>query len=333
MPSFSQEIEATVPQEAAWTFVRTLGNWASLFPGYQRHLEVDDDNFVWQIRGESGVWSRLVEFEVHVQEWNEPGEVRFALRGKTEPVTGTGRFSLKPTSDQATAMGFELTAEGRGPTAPLLNALLKKFVAEQSGPFLERLVAAMQRSGGAAAALDSAATAAAVTADSVAPTPVPGTPATAAPVTPANAAPDSAATSVAGSATAAAPSTSTAGGDEFPVGPGVIVVRYEAPRTRQFEEWLHGPHYDDLLGQPAVVRVSRFEQIGTAGPLGCYLALIHSSDLATTMRHRTTAGVSEQQAANDRGLVRGETYLARVVYDRRRNGFSRLLSRLRGRSR
>lgn len=274
MPTHTREVAVTADQQTAWDFVRLIRNWASLFPGYQRHLEVDQDNFVWHIRGEAGVWSRVVEFDVHVPKWNPPDEIMFQIEGRSEPVGGTGRFYLRPNGEHATTMGFELSLGARGPTAPMLNALVEKFVTNESGRFLDRLAEEIGRSSRSGT----------------------GKPATDRP-----------------------PS-------EYPTGPGAIVVHYQAPRSREFEAWLHGPHYDDLLGQPGVVRVSRFERIGTDEPLGSYLALIYSRDLATTMRFRTTAGLGEQKAADARGLVRGESYLARVVYDRRTPLIQRLSS-------
>src|SRR5262249_51709797 len=62
-----------------------------------------------------------------------------------EPVEGTGRFYTRDAPDGATGalMGFELEAHATGSAAPMINALLKKFVGEQSGPFLDALRAAI----------------------------------------------------------------------------------------------------------------------------------------------------------------------------------------------
>jgi carbon monoxide dehydrogenase subunit G len=272
MPTYDNSQPVRASQKDVWSFVHDIDNWAGLFPGYQRHLEVEPDHFQWQIRGEAGVWSRLVEFDVHVQEWNEPESVRFSLRGRTEPVAGSGRFFITPVDAATCRIGFELTADAKGPTAPMVNTLLDKFLSEQSGQFLRTLADRVGAEVGGGADQ-----------------------------TPA----------------------------EFPTGPGTIVVQYQAPRTAEFEAWMHGPHYDDLLSQPAVTGVTRFERIGTTGAVGSYLALISSDDLATTMRHRTTQGVAAMKEADRRGVQRGEWYLARTVYDRRLGRLARLRRRLR----
>ena len=145
MAEFSGEIEVDLPRERVWAFVKDIDNWAHLFPGHQRHLEVEKDHFFWQLRGEAGVWSRLVEFDITVTEWAEPESVRFALKGRTEPVVGSGMCFTRPlpADPGRSTVGFTLDAHATGATAPMINMLLKKFVSEQSGPFLDALSGAM----------------------------------------------------------------------------------------------------------------------------------------------------------------------------------------------
>jgi carbon monoxide dehydrogenase subunit G len=138
MPTFTNHIETTAPRQTVWDHVVQIDRWAPLFPGYQQHLEVAVDQFEWQIRGDVGAWSRLVTFHVTVEEWAEPASVTFSLKGVTEPVRGEGRFTIAQ-GERGSTMGFELTAEATGPTAPMVNALLNTFLAEHSGTFLERL--------------------------------------------------------------------------------------------------------------------------------------------------------------------------------------------------
>lgn len=275
MPRYTETVQVSASRDAVWGFVKDVDNWAPMFPGYQRHLEVETDHFVWQIRGEAGVWSRLVEFEVTVLEWNDPNDVTFRIKGKTEPVEGTGKFfSSEGETPRQSQIGFELAAEGRGPTAPMMNALIDRFLTEQSRNFLSALCRKLESTNGAGVTEEQE--------------------------------------------------------DPLPTGPGTIFVTYEAPRTREFEEWMHGPHYDDLLRQPGVVGISRFERLGTSGGMGGYVALIQSQDLAATLQYRNSIGRSAQLEADSRGVVRGEGWIARPVFSKRLPWWVRLRKRLQG---
>jgi carbon monoxide dehydrogenase subunit G len=138
VPKLSDEISVDADRSALWAYAKEVDNWARLFPGYQRHLLVDTDHYFWQVRGEAGAWSRLIEFDVYVTAWSDPEDVRFRLESRSEPVQGTGRFYTR--SDQTgTVMGFELDLQATGSAAPMINALLKKYVTELSGPFLAAL--------------------------------------------------------------------------------------------------------------------------------------------------------------------------------------------------
>lgn len=331
MPRYERQVPVNATREQVWDFVCDVDRWADLFPGYQRHVRIDEDRFTWQIRGEAGVWSRLVEFDVEVQTWNPPTNVVFELTGKTEPVQGLGTFRISDGQDTTSTIGFELTAEGKGPTAPMLNSLLDKFLSEQAGVFLTTLAEELlmvTQSGSAPAEARARTDRAAPTAQAD------GEVAQAAP-------PDGDVERISdelearsGLGASAAASAATPGSQpitartRFPTGPGVIVVTYQAPSTAEFENWMHGAHYDDLLCQPGVIGVTRFERIGVSGPLGSYLALIRSEDLATTMRYRTTVGAAEMAEADRRGVVRGEWYWARTVYDRRVRRVRRFLRRV-----
>jgi carbon monoxide dehydrogenase subunit G len=143
VPTFSDEIAVDSERRAVWSYVKDVDNWAHLFPGYQRHLLVEDDHYFWQLRGETGAWSRLVEFDVRVKEWSDPDHVVFELDSRSEPVTGTGRFYTRTADGRGSIMGFELETHATGSAAPMINALLKRFVNEASAPFLRTLAVAL----------------------------------------------------------------------------------------------------------------------------------------------------------------------------------------------
>lgn len=101
-----------LPVEEIWAFVRDMDNWARFVTGYQAHEKRSDTESVWTLKGDLGVMSRTLTFEVHITEWNGPSRVRFSLRGLNEPMRGEGAFTIgayapAPAADPAS-----------GPTAP-----------------------------------------------------------------------------------------------------------------------------------------------------------------------------------------------------------------------
>ena len=92
MPSaeHSRVVEASLPE--VWNFVRDMDHWAPLVIGYQRHEKRSERDSYWVLKGELGGLSRIAEFEVHIDEWDESGRVAFSLKGVNEPVTGLGSF-------------------------------------------------------------------------------------------------------------------------------------------------------------------------------------------------------------------------------------------------
>ncbi|MBI1961980.1 MAG: SRPBCC family protein [Candidatus Rokubacteria bacterium] len=107
---------------AAWAFVRRYENWADLFPGYQGHRVISPRVSVWRVRGDVGVFSRLVEAEVEVVQ--ETPSVRFTITGLTENFHGAGTFELTPLDPTRSTLAFTLEVRAGGPMAPMVNALL-----------------------------------------------------------------------------------------------------------------------------------------------------------------------------------------------------------------
>ncbi|MBI2015345.1 MAG: SRPBCC family protein [Candidatus Rokubacteria bacterium] len=107
---------------AAWAFVRRYENWADLFPGYQGHRVISPRVSVWRVRGDVGVFSRLVEAEVEVVQ--ETPSVRFTITGLTEHFHGAGTFEVTPLDATRSTLAFTLEVRAGGPMAPMVNALL-----------------------------------------------------------------------------------------------------------------------------------------------------------------------------------------------------------------
>lgn len=113
MPSAEHSRAVEAPLSEVWAFVRDMDHWAPLVIGYQRHEKRGERDSYWVLKGELGGLTRIAEFEVHIDEWDEAGTVAFSLKGVNEPVTGSGSF-------QAMALAAE-----SAPSAPRRSAFLR----------------------------------------------------------------------------------------------------------------------------------------------------------------------------------------------------------------
>lgn len=141
MPSVIRDADVAAPASAVWAFVARYDAWADLFPGYQAHRAVSPTRSVWTIRGDVGMFSRIVETEVEILA-DEPGQgVRFAVRGLTERFTGDGVFRVAAADADRCVLSFSLTLDAGGVIGPMVNALLKTRLPEM----LETFSAALAR--------------------------------------------------------------------------------------------------------------------------------------------------------------------------------------------
>jgi carbon monoxide dehydrogenase subunit G len=122
MPSVRGETTVGAGAATAWAFVRRYENWADLFPGYQGHRVVSPRVSVWRVRGDVGIFSRIVEAEVEVVQ--ETPSVRFTITGLTENFHGAGTFEVTPLDTTRSTLAFTLEVRAGGPMAPMVNALL-----------------------------------------------------------------------------------------------------------------------------------------------------------------------------------------------------------------
>ncbi len=124
MPSgiTSRVIPLAVP--GVWSFVRDYTNWASLFPGYQQHTLVAPGISRWSVRGDVGMFSRVVELEIRVAEEMAEQRVRFTVEGLSENVAGGGVFELSAVDPRSSRLSLTLDLNAGGPLGPVVNALL-----------------------------------------------------------------------------------------------------------------------------------------------------------------------------------------------------------------
>jgi carbon monoxide dehydrogenase subunit G len=101
-----------VPLPTVWDFVQDMDNWGRFVTGYQKHEKQDDKNSTWTLKGDVGVLSRTLTFQVEIVEWNAPTKVAFTLKGVNEPMQGEGTFTLQ--SESNTDVKQDNTEAGSG---------------------------------------------------------------------------------------------------------------------------------------------------------------------------------------------------------------------------
>jgi carbon monoxide dehydrogenase subunit G len=84
-----------IPIAAVWDFVQEMDNWGRFVTGYQKHEKQSDVDSTWTLKGDVGVLSRTLTFQVKILEWNGPSRVSFTLDGVNEPMHGEGTFTLE----------------------------------------------------------------------------------------------------------------------------------------------------------------------------------------------------------------------------------------------
>jgi hypothetical protein len=88
---------------------------------------------------------------------------------------------------------------------------------------------------------------------------------------------------------------------------------YDAPAA--IDDWMHGPHYDEVKETPGVVAVRRYEVIDAPSGSRRYLALIESDDIEATIAWRSSpAGARSQNEANSRGVSNRAGMVCRCIY-------------------
>jgi carbon monoxide dehydrogenase subunit G len=94
-----------IPIDAVWDFVQEMDNWGRFVSGYQKHEKQSDVDSTWTLKGDVGVLSRTLTFQVKILEWNGPSRVSFTLDGVNEPMHGEGTFSLETIAAGADQLG------------------------------------------------------------------------------------------------------------------------------------------------------------------------------------------------------------------------------------
>ena len=110
---------AKLPVGRIWDFVAEMDNWARFVTGYQSHEKRSETESRWTLKGDVGVLSRKLVFEVEITEWSPGKRAAFRLKGVNEPMEGEGVFTLEP------AAGGEAPSRARAASAAFFLRLLR----------------------------------------------------------------------------------------------------------------------------------------------------------------------------------------------------------------
>ncbi|OGK81279.1 MAG: hypothetical protein A2X52_16100 [Candidatus Rokubacteria bacterium GWC2_70_16] len=140
MPAYTVTLPVAAEPAHVWAFVNDYANWADLFPGYQGHRLAPDGRSVWTIKGDLGMFARLVEVEVGVIVGDGSEGARFTVKGLTEKVQAEGAFLTRPLGPGRAELTFVLDVRAGGAMAPMINALLRPALPRMMEGFARSLV-------------------------------------------------------------------------------------------------------------------------------------------------------------------------------------------------
>jgi carbon monoxide dehydrogenase subunit G len=185
LPEAEYSTTARLPVPVIWDYVREMDNWAPFLRGYQSHQKQSDVDSTWVLKGDVGMMTRTVKFQVHIDEWGEPSLVRFTLKGVNEPMQGGGEFRLAPYEDASAApaapklgwfarlvrwlyrlfagrseraasanagpgagmarLSFKLRVTPGGPMGPMVDALMKPLMLPVAEELADRIMAELEK--------------------------------------------------------------------------------------------------------------------------------------------------------------------------------------------
>lgn len=125
MPSGMHQVEAGLPINKIWDFVKDMDNWAPLITGYIQHRKITDRQSTWEFYSNLGFIKKQINLMVTIQEWIEPTKVTFNLKGLNEELSGSGYFLVEVIDKNTTRMTGFLEFTAGGAMGRMVNALLK----------------------------------------------------------------------------------------------------------------------------------------------------------------------------------------------------------------
>ena len=135
----TQTVPVRVGIAPTWGYVQDIRRWAALMPGLQDCQIIDADNSRWVLKVGVGAMVRTVKVDVHVDEWDGPARARFSYKLVGDPVQGSGAYLAVADGPDAIAMTLSLQVVGKGPMAPMWEAMGGPLLPKFARAFAEQL--------------------------------------------------------------------------------------------------------------------------------------------------------------------------------------------------
>lgn len=144
MPEAVKTLEVVRDIDSIWEFISDLRNWAPCMPGYQSMETINDQESLWRLKGDAGIFKRVVPFVVRIEETVAPTRIRFTLVGKGEPVEGSGTYSAEALGPDLTRITFTLLLGGKGMAKPIIDSLLGITLQRDADHLVQNILQVLQ---------------------------------------------------------------------------------------------------------------------------------------------------------------------------------------------
>lgn len=145
MPEIKHELQVKQNIDDVWKFAGNICNFAESLPGCESCEVLDDAHSHWIVRFNVGPLNKALQFDVEITEFDPGNRLRFDMTARNDPVTGYGEFKTIALSEQETKIKLALAINGRGPLAPMMEALSSPLMPGLAKDFSDSLVEALGR--------------------------------------------------------------------------------------------------------------------------------------------------------------------------------------------
>lgn len=144
-----QTISINSAIENVWGYVNDIQKWASLVPGCRTSTVITPDDSRWVLKVGVGGLVRTVNVLVHVDQWDEPEQVKFSYKLEGDPVVGGGSYIARRKSDRETEVTLKVRVQGSGPMSPMWEAMSKPLLPQLAKSFAGQLKAEIEKAAAA----------------------------------------------------------------------------------------------------------------------------------------------------------------------------------------
>lgn len=117
-------VEIPADIQTVWDYVSDLEKWATAVPAYKEHQILNDKQSIWTFEGNVKGIKKTIQAQIDITEWNEPSNIKFALKGLSDNFTGSGQFTAAEENGKTT-MSCTVEVNAGGLSGAVLTPLIK----------------------------------------------------------------------------------------------------------------------------------------------------------------------------------------------------------------